>query len=854
MPRSRCAPRPSPRRCGPTGRRWRPGDGAGADALAAWLGGQPHVAAAAKRSAGIRGELDHFGAMGFLQGLLEVLRDAGHPGLLLVLDEVETLQRVRGDVRDKALNALRQLLDEIDAGRYPGLFLVITGTPAFYDGPSGVPRLPPLAQRLATDFSTDPRFDNPRAVQVRLPGFDRDALLRLGAKVRDLYAAGADEPDRVVKTVDDGYVGELADAVTGSLGGKVGVAPRVFLKKLVTDVLDRVDQFGDFDPRRHYALTLARGRAVRGGTQRRWPRRPRPAPTTSTSTCRDRAGLALDRLHPVVVHHIVNTLGWPSLRALQEEAAGPVLDGADALLLAPTAGGKTEAAVFPLLTAMDTQRWSGLSVIYVCPLKALLNNLLPRLRDLCRLAGPPGRDLARRRRRVGAAAAAARPAGRAADHAGVAGSHADQPQGRARALFAGLRAIVVDEVHAFAGDDRGWHLLAVLERLTRVTGRPIQRIGLSATVGNPDELLGWLQGSGRGQRPGCRGRSWHRVPRLARPRRPPPGDVELDYVGSVSNAATVIASLHRGEKRLVFCDSRQLVEEIGAALRERGVTTFLSHASLPLDERRRAEQAFAEARDCVIVATSTLELGVDVGDLDRVIQVNDPPTRGRVPAADRADRPAAGQPPELPVPRPEPGRPAVVRRAAAPVGPGIRRAGGGAAGAAAHRRPAAAGPVPAGAPDRQPPVGRGVERAGAVRPQRRADPAVPGGAGVHRPGRRAAVRRARGRAAVRAPALHGDDRRVHRPAAVHRAGRAAGGRADRPHAAHREDRRPAAAPARRAQLEGDLDRLEAPPLLRRARRGRRQGPLAHPWRIGGQLRAVARGAGRSCSGRTRRWP
>jgi hypothetical protein len=235
------------------------GDGAGADALAAWLGGQPHVAAAAKRGAGIRGELDHFGAMGFLQGLLEVLRDAGHPGLLLVLDEVETLQRVRGDVRDKALNALRQLLDEVDARRYPGLFLVITGTPAFFDGPSGVPRLPPLAQRLATDFSTDPRFDNPRAVQVRLPGFDRDALLRLGAKVRDLYVGGASEPERVVKIVDDSYVAELADAVTGSLGGKVGVAPRMFLKKLVADVLDRVDQFADFDPRRDYALTLTAG-------------------------------------------------------------------------------------------------------------------------------------------------------------------------------------------------------------------------------------------------------------------------------------------------------------------------------------------------------------------------------------------------------------------------------------------------------------------------------------------------------------------------------------------------------------------------------------------------------------------
>ena len=193
-------------------------------------------------------------------------------------------------------------------------------------------------------------------------------------------------------------------------------------------------------------------------------------------------------------------------------------------------------------------------------------------------------------------------------------------------------------MHAFAGDDRGWHLLAVLERLTRVTGRPIQRVGLSATVGNPDELLGWLQGSGRGKRPAvvvapdiapaagpAQASAAGGDARLGG-EAPPPGDVELDYVGSVSNAATVIASLHRGEKRLVFCDSRQLVEEIGAALRERGVTTFLSHASLPLDERHRAEQAFAEARDCVIVATSTLELGVDVGDLDRVIQVNDPPS------------------------------------------------------------------------------------------------------------------------------------------------------------------------------------------------------------------------------------
>ena len=232
------------------------GDTAGAQGLLAWVGGQPHVAAGIKRQAGIKGSLDHFGALGFLQGLLVVLRDSGFAGLVIVLDEVETLQRVRGDVRDKALNSLRQLIDEVHSGRFPGLYLLITGTPAFYEGTQGAQRLPPLAQRLATDFTADPRFDNPRAVQVRLPGFDMGSLNELGIRVRDLYAVGA--ADRVPTVVDDDYIDQLAAAITGQLGGKVGVAPRVFLKKLVADVLDRVDLHDDFDPRRDYALTVRR--------------------------------------------------------------------------------------------------------------------------------------------------------------------------------------------------------------------------------------------------------------------------------------------------------------------------------------------------------------------------------------------------------------------------------------------------------------------------------------------------------------------------------------------------------------------------------------------------------------------
>ncbi|HEU5155678.1 MAG TPA: DEAD/DEAH box helicase [Streptosporangiaceae bacterium] len=339
------------------------------------------------------------------------------------------------------------------------------------------------------------------------------------------------------------------------------------------------------------------------------------------------------RLHPSLAHHIVNTLGWGELRPLQADAVEPLLAGSDALLLAPTAGGKTEAAVFPLLTRMVRDGWDAPSLLYLAPLKALLNNLLPRLETY---AGWLGRRAAlwhgdvttgvrERLLREPPDLLLTTPESLEAMLVSVKVDH--------RRLFAALEAVVVDEVHAFAADDRGWHLLAVLERLSRVAGRPLQRVGLSATVGNPNELLRWLQGSTIGSRTGqvvAPGVDLPAQPTShpsfteGHPAGPPPGDVQLDYVGSVANAAKVISALHQGEKRLVFCDSRRLVEQLGASLRTRGVNTFLSHASLSLDERRRAEQAFSESRDCVIVATSTLELGVDVGDLDRVIQVNAP--------------------------------------------------------------------------------------------------------------------------------------------------------------------------------------------------------------------------------------
>lgn len=335
---------------------------------------------------------------------------------------------------------------------------------------------------------------------------------------------------------------------------------------------------------------------------------------------------AFDLLDPVLGHHIVNSLGWHSLRPLQEEAVEPVMAGEDTVLLAPTAGGKTEAATFPLLTRMNRRGWKGTSVLYVCPLKALLNNLHPRLETYAGWLGRTaelwhGDITTGRRRRILAQRPDILLTTPESLESMLVSTHVDH-----RAFFSGLHAVVVDEVHAFAGDDRGWHLLAVLERLSRVVDRPLQRVGLSATVGNPAELLAWLQGSGHGSRPARVVAPHLREQAGPASAAPPPGDVELDFVGSVANAATVIAALHRGEKRLVFCESRRTVEELGEKLRLKGVTTFLSHASLSVDERRRAEAAFGEARDCVIVSTSTLELGIDVGDLDRVIQLDAPST------------------------------------------------------------------------------------------------------------------------------------------------------------------------------------------------------------------------------------
>ncbi len=325
---------------------------------------------------------------------------------------------------------------------------------------------------------------------------------------------------------------------------------------------------------------------------------------------------AFDRLHPALQHHIVNSLGWPALRSLQEATIDPLLRGEHAILLAPTAGGKTEAATFPVFSRMLSENWQGLSVLYICPIKALLNNLEFRLSHY---AGLLGRSVAlwhgdispSRKARIVAEPPDILLTTPESIEVMLVSRRTDHQQ-----LFSNLQCVIIDEVHAFAGDDRGWHLMYLLERLSHIAGRELQRLGLSATVGNPEELCDWLAA-------GCESPRDVISPPAEAGVHP---EIELDWVGNLNNAAIVISRLHRGEKRLVFCDSRARVEELAMSLRSMGVSTYVSHSCLSLEERSAAEEAFSQGDNCVIVATSTLELGIDVGDLDRVIQIDAPST------------------------------------------------------------------------------------------------------------------------------------------------------------------------------------------------------------------------------------
>jgi hypothetical protein len=198
-----------------------------AGSLMSWLAGSENVSSSEKKAAGIKGDITSTDAMAYLQGVLEVVKAAGYKGLVIVIDEAETILRMRGDVRGRSLNGIRQIIDAAD--RYKGLLWVFTGTPEFFDTRRGVAGLQPLHDRI--QFLTEGGLVTMRQPQLELKPFDRDRLKDVGLRLRQLYPMG--DPNIVAQKVTPERIEGMVDDVTKGFRGDVGVVPRQFLRRLV---------------------------------------------------------------------------------------------------------------------------------------------------------------------------------------------------------------------------------------------------------------------------------------------------------------------------------------------------------------------------------------------------------------------------------------------------------------------------------------------------------------------------------------------------------------------------------------------------------------------------------------------
>lgn len=321
------------------------------------------------------------------------------------------------------------------------------------------------------------------------------------------------------------------------------------------------------------------------------------------------------RFAPRLQEAIVARLGWSSLRPVQELAGEAILAGQNAIILAPTAGGKTEASIFPALSMLVDSPADGVGALYIAPIKALLNNQAERLGLYTEMVGLRrftwhGDTKSHERRAFLREPAELLMTTPESLEVMLISEKVDKHR-----LFGDLRIVIIDEIHALAGTDRGAHLLSVLERIAKVSRHDLQRIGLSATVGNPDAIIGWLQGTSR--------RSSTIVDP---PKQPARRQLLIAHRPELADLAAEAARVARGGKSLFFCQSRSVTEAVAEHMRRAGTQVFVHHSAVSLEERTLAEERFHHGTDACIVCTSTLELGIDVGDLDRVLQHEAPDT------------------------------------------------------------------------------------------------------------------------------------------------------------------------------------------------------------------------------------
>lgn len=354
-----------------------------------------------------------------------------------------------------------------------------------------------------------------------------------------------------------------------------------------------------------------------------------------------------DRYAPFIQDHIYRE-GWQTLRAVQN-AAGDALFGTDknVLIAASTASGKTEAAFFPILTMLDEEPSSSVGVLYIAPLKALINDQFGRLTELCADNGIPvtrwhGDASQTRKRKL-----LRKPAGilqitPESLESLMINKHMEIPS-----LFGDLRFIVIDEIHSLLRGDRGAQTFCLIERLCRLAGCDPRRVGLSATIGDPEEAGKFLSaGSSRGtvipkfdggkeiwrlsmehffnsDPQADEGRD---IPAQAEPE--PPTDTAPT---AADPGMGYIFEHTRGKKCLIFTNSREECEDVCQRLRQYCEANhepdrfLIHHGNLSASYRESAEEEMKDDDSFMSVcATATLELGIDIGRLERAFQIDAP--------------------------------------------------------------------------------------------------------------------------------------------------------------------------------------------------------------------------------------
>lgn len=316
--------------------------------------------------------------------------------------------------------------------------------------------------------------------------------------------------------------------------------------------------------------------------------------------------------------------GWSTLRDVQALALPVILARQrDAVLCATTAAGKTEAAFLPILSDLVGPGRGGL-VLYLSPLKALINDQFRRLLPLCEQLDVPVTawhgDASQSRKQALVLAP------RGIVLITPESIEALLIRGLARTLFQALRFVVIDEMHVFMQSDRGAQMLSLLARIDQVTPHPAPRIGLSATLGEPAQAATYIRPGGQALIIDVPGHLELRCQVRAYPRQTQDAD------GSPLLDQDLYTHTH-GTHSLIFANTRRNVERYAASLAqlceaERAPNTYYPHhGQLSAEQRNAAELAIRDPRrPASVVCTTTLELGIDVGDLDCIAQIGPPPS------------------------------------------------------------------------------------------------------------------------------------------------------------------------------------------------------------------------------------